>query len=374
MLTSRACPGFNLLKKRTRELFKKILICHAERSEASRFFPIVNEETLRFAQGDITIMETNMKNPNPAFGAHLEPFHGIPSFMRLPVTRDLQGVQVAIAGLPFDSGASFRSGARFGPRAIRQASLLLWGYNAVLGVAPLDQLAVVDYGDLEVIPVDIRASNEGIARQAGEILAQDVTLIGLGGDHSVSLPLLRAHAAKYGPLAVLQLDSHPDTWQEEFSGQAYSHGTPFRRAIEEKLIEPGAYLQVGIRGPTSGAHDLEDARQLGARLMTIGQVFEQGVPAVLQTIHQSIGARPLYVSLDIDCVDPAFAPGTGTPEVGGLSSHQILELVRGLQGLNLVGLDLVEVCPAYDAGEITSILAANLVFEFLSLLALKKKD
>ena len=313
-----------------------------------------------------------MKNPNPAFGAHLEPFHGIPSFMRLPVSHDLQDVEVAIAGVPFDSGTSFRSGARFGPRSIRATSLMLWGYNAVLGIAPLEHLNVVDYGDLEVIPVDIRTSMDGITRQASQILSKNVTLIALGGDHSVSLPLLRAHAAKYGPLAVVHFDSHPDTWPEEFKDQPYSHGTPFIRAIEENLIDTSAYLQIGLRGPTSASHDLENARQLGAKTLPIGQVFEMGIPAVVDTIRQTVGNRPVYVSLDIDAVDPAFAPGTGTPEVGGLSSYQMLQLVRGLQGLNLVGFDLVEVSPPYDHSEITAILAANLVFEFLSLLALKK--
>lgn len=315
-----------------------------------------------------------MKNPNPAFGAHLEPFHGIPSFMRLPVTHDLQDVDVAIAGVPFDSGTSFRSGARFGPRTIRAASLMLWGYNPVLGTKPLEHLHVVDYGDLEVIPVDIRASMDGVTAQAGQILAQNVTLIALGGDHSVSLPLLRAHAAKYGPLAIVHFDSHPDTWPEEFSGQPYSHGTPFIRAIEEGLIDTQAYLQVGLRGPTSASHDLDDARQLGAKTLPIGQVFEMGIPAVIKTIQDTVGERPVYISLDIDAVDPAFAPGTGTPEVGGLSSYQMLQLVRCLQGLNLVGFDLVEVSPPYDHSEITAILAANLVFEFLSLLALNKRS
>jgi agmatinase len=315
-----------------------------------------------------------MKNPNPAFGANLEPFHGIPSFMRLPVTHVLQDVDVAISGVPFDSGTSFRSGARFGPRAIRAASLMLWGYNAVLGIKPLEHLHVVDYGDLEVIPVDIRASMDGVTAQAGQILAQNVTMIALGGDHSVSLPLLRAHAAKYGPLAIVHFDSHPDTWPEEFSGQPYSHGTPFIRAIEEGLIDTQAYLQVGLRGPTSASHDLDDARQLGAKTLPIGQVFEMGIPAVINTIQDTVGTRPVYISLDIDAVDPAFAPGTGTPEVGGLSSYQMLQLVRGLQGLNLVGFDLVEVNPPYDHSEITAILAANLIFEFLSLLALNKRS
>ena len=315
-----------------------------------------------------------MSDSNRAFGAHLEPFHGIPSFMRLPVSRDLQAVDVAIAGVPFDSGTSFRSGARFGPRAIRAASLLLWGYNTVMEVKPLDHLRVIDYGDLEVIPVDIRASMEGIVSQASQVIAQNITLISIGGDHSISLPLLRAHAARYGPMAVIHFDSHPDTWPEEFPGQPYSHGTPFLRAIEENLIDTSAYLQIGLRGPTSGAKDLEDARRLGAATLPIGQVFEMGIPAVIQAIHSRLGDRPVYISLDIDAIDPAFAPGTGTPEVGGLSSYQMLQLVRGLRGLNLVGFDLVEVSPPYDHGEITSILAANLVFEFLSLLALHKKD
>jgi len=315
-----------------------------------------------------------MPASNPAFGAHLEPFHGIPSFMRLPVTHDLQNVDVAIAGIPFDSGTSFRAGARLGPRAIRAASLILWGYNAVLAVKPLEHLTVVDYGDLEVIPVDIRANMDAIVNQVAHILSQNATLIALGGDHSVSLPLLRAHSARFGPLAVVHFDSHPDTWQEEFKDQPYSHGTPFIRAIEEGLIDTSAYLQVGLRGPTSSSHDLQDSRQLGAITLPIGQVFEMGIPAVVDTIQKTIGARPVYISLDIDAVDPAFAPGTGTPEVGGLSSFQMLQLVRGLRGLNLVGFDLVEVSPPYDHSEITAILAANLVFEFLSLLALLKRN
>ena len=314
-----------------------------------------------------------MGKENPAFGAHLEPFHGIASFMRLPVSHDLSQKDVAIVGVPFDSGTSFRSGARFGPRSIRQSSLLLWGYNAVLEIEPLRHLSVIDYGDLEVIPVDIRTSMESITQQANKILEQQVTMISLGGDHSISLPLLRAHSKKFGRPAVIHFDSHPDTWQEEFPNQPYSHGTPFRRALEEDLIDPNAYLQIGLRGPTSAPQDLEEARALGAKIINIGQIFEMGIPAVIQSIRQVVGDQPVYVSFDIDCVDPAFAPGTGTPEVGGLTSFQALQLVRGLQGLNIIGYDLVEVCPAYDHGEITSILAANLVFEFLSLLAIQKK-
>lgn len=311
------------------------------------------------------------KPTNPALGEHLEPFGGITTFMRRTASRELDGIDVAIVGVPFDSGTSYRSGTRFGPRKIREASLLLWGYNQVLKVAPTDQLRIVDYGDVDVIPVDIRATMQAITSEVDAILEKDVTVAALGGDHSITLPLLRAHAKKFGPLAVVHFDSHPDTWDFEYPSQPYSHGTPFRRALEEELIDPSAYIQVGIRGSTSGPEDLEQARQMGAQVITIQDAHVMGMEAVIQTIHEAVSGHPVYLSLDIDAVDPAYAPGTGTPEVGGFSSFQILQLLRGLNGLDLVGFDLVEVCPAYDHGEITSILAANLVFETLSILALK---
>jgi agmatinase len=213
---------------------------------------------------------------------------------------------------------------------------------------------------------------ESITRETLSILERGVHVIALGGDHSISLPLLRAHTAIHGPLAVVHFDSHPDTWRSEFGDFPYSHGTPFRRAIEEGLIDTQAYVQVGIRGPTSGAQDLDETRQMGAQIITIGAALEAGIPAVIKEIHQIIDQRPVYVSLDIDAADPAYAPGTGTPEVGGFTSYQMLQLVRGLQGLSLTGFDLVEVSPPYDHGEITAILAANLVFEYMSLLALTK--
>jgi len=313
-------------------------------------------------------------NPNPAFGSHLEPFMGLTTFMRLPATHDLEGVDAAIVGVPYDGGTSFRSGTRFGPRSIREMSLLLWGYNNVLKVAPAEELKIIDYGDVEIIPVDIRKTMDSITREAAQILANKTMIISMGGDHSISLPLLRAHHTRFGPLAVIHFDSHPDTWSEEYPGEAYSHGTPFYNALREGLIDQEAYVQVGIRGPVSDAGDLPEARKRGARIFTIDMIFDNGIPEVLKKIRAIIGNRRLYVSLDIDCVDPAFAPGTGTPEVGGLSSYNILQLVRGLKGLDLIGFDLVEVCPPYDHSSITSILAANLVFEFLSLLALKKNQ
>ena len=312
-------------------------------------------------------------NPNPAFGADKEPFLGIPSFMRLPASRDLEGVDAALLGIPFDSGASYRSGTRFGPRKIREASLLLWGYNEAMGVAPASVLKIVDYGDADIIPVDIQATMKSIQSDVGMLLEAGVSVAALGGDHSISLPLMRAHAARFGPLAVVHFDAHPDTWDEEYDGFPFSHGTPFIRAIEEGLVDTSAYLQIGIRGPTSGSNDIEQARRLGAQIIKIEQAFAMGMPAVIQQVQRVMGARPVYVSLDIDALDPAYAPGTGTPEVGGFTSFQMLQMVRGLGGLNLVGFDLVEVSPPYDHSEITSILAANLVFEYLSLLALAKQ-
>lgn len=309
-------------------------------------------------------------NDNPAFGADLQPFMGIPSFMRLPVTRELEGIDVAIMGVPFDSGTSYRSGTRFGPRKIREASLMIWGHNSTLDVTPLKKLTVVDYGDVSVIPTSIEHTMTAITKTAGEIIETGTTLITLGGDHSIALPLLRAHAKKHGPVSLVHIDAHIDTWEAEFEAVPYSHGTPFRHALQEGLIREGEYMQIGIRGPVSGENDYEDARQLGARIVTIHEVMEKGVGEILKEVHERMKG-PVYVTVDIDSVDPAYAPGTGTPEVGGLTSYQLLQLVRGLHGLDLVGFDLVEVSPPFDHGDITAILASNIAFEYLSLLAIK---
>lgn len=303
----------------------------------------------------------------------MQPYQGIPTFGRRPQTRDARGSDVAILGVPYDGATSHRSGARFGPRAIREQSLLLWGYNNALGVAPFETLRIIDAGDADIVPPDQQATQQAIEAEARQIGAAGAMIIALGGDHSITLPLLRAAATRHGPLAVVHFDSHPDTWDAEFGTQRYSHGTVFRRAIEEGLIDVSAYLQVGIRGPTAGPQDYADARRLGARMITLDAALERGLPAVIAEIVAVVGSRPVYVSLDIDAVDPAFAPGTGTPEPGGFTSHQILQLVRGLAGLNIAGADVVEVAPSYDHGQITAILAANLVFEILSLVALQRQ-
>ena len=311
-------------------------------------------------------------NDNPAFGAGLQPFMGIPSFMRLPVSRELAGVDVAILGVPFDSGTSNRTGTRFGPRKIREASLMIWGHNTTLNITPLKNLKVVDYGDVSIIPTSIQHTMDAITNMADEIIETGTTLITLGGDHSIALPLLRAHAKKHGPVSLVHVDAHIDTWESEFEAVPYSHGTPFRHALKEELIREGEYMQIGIRGPVSGENDYADAAALGARTITIHEAMEKGIPEILREVHQRMKG-PVYVTVDIDSADPAFAPGTGTPEVGGLTSYQLLQIVRGLRGLNLVGFDLVEVSPPFDHGDITSILASNIVFEYLSLLALRNR-
>ena len=309
-------------------------------------------------------------NDNPAFGANLEPFMGITSFMRLPVTRDLTNVDVAVMGVPFDSGTSYRSGTRLGPRKIRETSLMIWGHNSTLNVSPLKKLNVVDYGDVSVIPTSIEHTMTAITNMASEIIETGTKLITLGGDHSIALPLLRAHAKKHGPVSLVHIDAHLDTWEQEFDFIPYSHGTPFRYALQEGLIRKDEYMQIGIRGPLSGENDYAEAKELGARVVTIHEVMEKGVAEILKEAHERMKG-PLYVTVDIDSADPAYAPGTGTPEVGGLSSYQLLQLVRGLHGLDLIGFDLVEVAPQYDHSDITAIPASNIVFEYLSLLALK---
>lgn len=298
-----------------------------------------------------------------------QPYHGIATFGRRRHTRELRGADVAILGVPYDGATSYRSGTRFGPRAIREQSLLLWGYHNALQVAPFEALKVIDYGDVEVVPVDVVATHRAVERDAVAIIEAGTTLVALGGDHSISLPLLRAHARKHGPLALIHFDAHPDTWDCEFGEHRYSHGTPFRRAIEEQLIGPQAYVQIGIRGPTAGPQCYRDALGFGLRMITMDEAQELGPAGVVEVVREQIGERPAYLTLDIDSLDPAYAPATGTPEIGGFTSYQMQQMLRGLRGMNLVGFDLVEVCPPFDHAGITAVLAANLVFEYLALLA-----
>src|SRR5262245_60768881 len=294
------------------------------------------------------------------------------TFMRLPHRTDLAGVDVAILGVPFDSGTSYRSGARLGPREIRAQSSLIRPYSYFQKVSPFETLAVVDAGDVDAPPVGIEPAYAAIEAGVRRIVDAGATPLVVGGDHSISLPCLRAVAATHGPLALVQFDAHIDTWGDYFGGK-YFHGSPFRRAIEEKLIDPARYAQVGIRGPMYGEEeDFAFQRDLGVTTIDIGMVKRDGVGQTMTRVRDLVGARPMYVTFDIDSVDPAFAPGTGTPEVGGLTSYEAQELVRGLAGLNMVGCDVVEVAPAFDGpGQITAVLAANIMFELLCVRALQ---
>jgi agmatinase len=299
-------------------------------------------------------------------------FSGIKTFMRLPHVKTTEGVDFAIIGVPFDTGASYRVGARFGPEAIRKISALLRHHNEVLDVSIFDHCSGVDYGDLPVNPGYIDDSYKMIEEALLPILDGRVIPILLGGDHSVTLPELRAIAKKHGPVALIHFDSHSDTGKKRF-GRKYTHGTTFRRATEEELILVDHSIQVGMRGSIYSRDSLNDAKSLGFDLVTSREAQEMGIDNLIRRIRSRIGDYNAFVSFDIDFVDPAYAPGTGTPEVGGFTSRETLWLIRGLKGLNLIGFDLVEVLPQYDPSHITALLAANIVYEFISLIALKKK-
>src|SRR3954471_9040050 len=291
------------------------------------------------------------------------------TFMRLPHVEDPRGLDVAIVGVPFDGGTSYRPGARLGPREVRAQSSLIRPYSYFQKVAPFDRLNVADLGDVDAPPVSIEQCYEAAGARSGAIADAGARRVVIGGDHSISLPILRALARRHGPLALVQFDAHIDTWDEYFGGK-YFHGTPFRRAIEEGIVDGRRFVQVGIRGPMYGDEDFDFHREHGITMIDIDQVKARGIAATVQEIRRVL-TGPAYMTFDIDAVDPAFAPGTGTPEVGGLTSHEAQQLVRGLAGLPLVGGDVVEVAPPFDGpGQITALLAANLMFEFLCVLAL----
>lgn len=308
----------------------------------------------------------------PADSFETPRFSGVRTFMRLPHNQDLDNADAAIVGAPFDTGATFRAGARFGPSGIRAASHLLRPYNPSQGVQIFDHLSVIDYGDVPVVPGYIEESYTRIATGLEGIHRAGVTPVVLGGDHSIALPELRAAAEVHGPLALVQFDAHADTWDSYF-GMRHTHGTPFRRAVEEGLLDTSRSIQIGMRGSLYGTEDIEDSRELGFEVLTTDDVREIGLPATIERIRERIGDAEAYVSFDVDFVDPAYAPGTGTPEIGGFTSRESQELVRGLAGMDLVGCDVVEVYPAYDPAEITAFLAANVAHELLTLVAIREK-
>jgi agmatinase len=308
----------------------------------------------------------------PANSFETPRFSGVRTFMRLPNNRDIENTDAAIVGAPFDTGASFRAGARFGPEGIRSASHLLRPYNPSQDVEIFEHLSAIDYGDVTVVPGFIEESYEEIEKGLAEIHRAGVVPIVLGGDHSIALPELRAAAETHGPVALIQFDSHADTWDAYF-GKKYNHGTVFKRAVEEGLLRPESSIQVGMRGSLYDAGDLQASRDLGLDLQTTDDVREAGIERTIDRIQERVGDTKVYVSFDVDFADPVYAPGTGTPEVGGFTSYEAQKFVRGLRGLDVVGCDVVEVYPQYDGpGQVTSLLAANIAYEFLSLIAIRK--
>jgi agmatinase len=299
-------------------------------------------------------------------------FAGVRTFARLPQLSDVGRADVAVLGAPFDGATTFRAGARFGPAAIREASLLLRPYNDAQSIAPFEIAQVADAGDAPANPVDIGEGHAAIEREAAAIAGEGGRVLGLGGDHSVSLPLLRAAAAAHGPLALLQLDAHTDTWDSYF-GARYTHGTIFRRAVEEGLIDATASVQIGLRGSLYGAEDLDENRALGFSTLLARDFEEAGVAGALELAGSTLRS-PVYVTVDIDVLDPAFAPGTGTPEAGGLSSRELLAVLAGLAGtgLAIAGADVVEVSPPYDPSGVTAVAAANAAYELVALLAARR--
>ena len=304
----------------------------------------------------------------PPDGRAVPRFAGPDTFARLPRLPDVGTADVALLGIPFDSGVSYRPGARFGPAAVRAGSKLLRPYNPALDVQPWAGQQVADAGDLAVNPFDIGEAIGQIEAGARAALGSAGRLIALGGDHTVALPLLRATAARHGPVALVHFDAHLDTWDTYF-GAPYTHGTPFRRAVEEGLLALDCSAHVGVRGPLYSSADLTDDAGLGFATVSTTEVARRGVDEAVDRIRERAGRRPVYLSVDIDVLDPAHAPGTGTPEPGGLTSRELQFILRGLDGLNLAGADVVEVSPPYDHAELTALAAANVAYEMLSLFA-----
>jgi agmatinase len=301
-------------------------------------------------------------------------FCGIPTFMRLPHTKALDGVDVAVVGIPFDTGSPFRVGCRFGPSAIRAMSLMLRPINPYQALNVFEECAVVDYGDTDVVPGYLPESFERIEATLAPLAVRGVIPVGLGGDHSIALPELRVLGKAHGPLAVLHFDSHTDTWDTYFAGQRHSAGTAFRRGVEEGWIDAPASLQVGMRGSLFSDQDIQQSLDLGYEVVTTDQMLDAGVDALAGRIREKFAGRKVFLSFDLDVVDPAFAPGVQTPEAGGPTAREILRLLRSLRGLDLVGADVVEMNPNYDPGQITALLAATVAAELLALIAARRRD
>ena len=304
----------------------------------------------------------------PVDASRVPRFSGIATFAKLPRIDEVEHADIAVVGVPFDSGVSFRPGARFGPSHVREISRLLRPYNPAQQVAPFHAQQVADAGDMAVNPFSIDEAVADIERQARELSQDGTRLVTIGGDHTIALPLLRAVHAVHGPVAVVHFDAHLDTWDTYF-GAPITHGTPFRRASEEGLIDLTASAHVGIRGPLYAQADLDDDARLGFVPITASAIEEDGVERAIERLLERIGDAKVYISIDIDVLDPAHAPGTGTPEAGGLTSRELLRILRAMAHLEIVGADVVEVAPAYDHAQMTAVAASHALYELISAMA-----
>ena len=297
-------------------------------------------------------------------------YGGIATFAHLPQISEVSDVDVAIVGVPFDTGVSYRPGARFGPNHVRESSRLLRPYNPAANVSPFATQQVVDAGDIAANPFDIEEAISSIHKSYDQLSERAKKIVTIGGDHTITLPILRSLKAKHGAISVVHFDAHLDTWDSYF-GADYTHGTTFRRASEEGLLDPEGCMHIGIRGPLYAAKDLTDDKALGFQIFSSVEFQDLGVNAAIEKMKARVGKRPVYISIDIDVLDPAHAPGTGTPEAGGLTSRELLSVLRATAGMNVIGADIVEVAPAYDHAQITGIAASHVMYELISAFAAK---
>jgi agmatinase len=312
---------------------------------------------------------TEVPPVGPANATVVPRFAGISTFARLPTIDQVPRWDIAVVGIPFDGGTTYRPGARFGPSAVRQGSRLLRPYHPELDTLPFERGQVVDAGDISCSPFDNEAAVAQIEAGADHLLANGGRLVAIGGDHTIAHPLLRSTVKRHGPVALIHFDAHLDTWDTYF-GARYTHGTPFRRAWEEGLLLRDHSAHVGLRGPLYSKEDLNDDTDMGFFQITSDDVATQGTEALVEQLIRRVGDAPLYISVDIDVLDPAHAPGTGTPEAGGMTSRELLAMLRGLAPLSLVGGDVVEVAPAYDHAEITAIAAAHVMYDLVTLMSM----
>ena len=315
-------------------------------------------------------MSDHIREPvGPVDGRKVPRFAGSASFARLPEIDRVSDYDVAVLGAPFDSGVSYRPGARFGPMAVRQASRHLRpGHHVELDCSPFSAIQVVDAGDVPVTPFSIDEAMDQIAAAASDLLQGDRKVIAIGGDHTIALPMLRSVVRAHGPVALVHFDAHLDTWDTYFNAPT-THGTIFRRAFEEGLLVEDHSIHVGIRGPLYDRSDLDDDLRFGFRTIRASDIDVLGVSGAIEAITERVADLPVYLSIDIDVLDPSFAPGTGTPEAGGLTSRELLGILRGLAGIRLVGADIVEVAPPFDHAEVTAVAASHAAYELLALFA-----